>query len=388
VLCNHPEWAGVFGYDERTEEICVLKAPPYLDTDRALRSGGRAVVDGDLSAVSDWLDSCYQMSVTVDKTQYVINSAARENCFDRVREYLTNLEWDGVERLSGWLHSYMGTADNDYTRAIGRRWMISAVARTFRPGCKADHVLVFEGKQGIGKSSALQVLAGDEYFGDDLQHIGSKDAQQYLGGLWLIELGEMDAAGKAASATLKRFLTTAADRFRAPYGRTTIKHERRCVFAGSANLDQYLKDPTGQRRFWCAKSEWVDIAGLREVRDQLWAEAVHAYRQGELWWIRLDEVELIELARAEQAERLEEDPWESKVAEWLPSAPHRPSTADILEHALSLETGRWTKAETNRIGAIMRTLGWHSVQGVTNAHGHRARHWEQAAQAEINPFAD
>ena len=238
--------------------------------------------------------------------------------------------------------------------------MISAVARTFKPGCKADHVLVLEGPQGSGKSTGLCVLAGEDYFGDDVPPVGSKDAQQYLGSLWIVELAEMDAATRAQTATLKRFLTTTIDRYRPPYGRRMIQHRRRCVFAGTVNKDEYLRDPTGGRRFWPVQCGRVDLNALARDRDQLWAEAVAAYRACAAR--HLEDAASTARAAAEQAKRLESDPWEDPIASYVNSHSFV-TTNDVLTQAIGMELKAIGKREKNRVGSIMRQLGWKYSEG-------------------------
>ena len=208
-----------------------------------------------------------------------------------VRDYLTALVWDGISRLDSWLITYLDAEDTPLIRAIGSRWMISAVARIMQPGAKVDHMLILEGPQGGKKSSALKTLAGAEWFTDELAEIGSKDAAQQMRGIWIIEIAELDAISRAEVSRIKAFLTRTTDRYRPPYERYVVEVPRQCVFAGSVNPETYLRDETGNRRFWPVRCGSIDIDALRHDRDQLWAEAVARYRQGAIWW--LDEPELI-----------------------------------------------------------------------------------------------
>lgn len=359
ILLQHdPAWKGVIAYDERDEKPVFIATPPFRDVPT---KGPRDIRDADASRVVQWLEEHHGVTVSIAQAHAAIDAVAATVTFDRVRDYLDGLAWDGVQRLDSWLVTYLGAVASEYASAVGRRWMISAVARTYAPGCKADHVLVLEGPQGIGKSTALKTLAGEDNFGDDIADLGSKDSQQYLGGLLIVELGEMEAATKAESAMLKRFLGTTTDRYRPPYGRYQIKHGRRCVFAGSVNLEEYLKDSTGGRRFWPVACQSVDIDGLAAARDQLWAETVVAYRAGEPW--HLDDPELVRLAGEHQAQRLEADPWEDTIAAFIGAASRTfVTTAEILAEALHIEVARMTKADRNRAGAVMRHLGWAYVQ--------------------------
>lgn len=366
LLQHDPEWSGVLGYNERSDEPEFVGEPPFQDG--PVKSVPRSLTDSDAVRAVQWLAERHGVTISLPNVHAAMDAVATTAPFDRVREYLDGLAWDGEPRLDAWLERFLGAPASEYASAVGRKWMISAVARTYQPGCKADHVLVLEGKQGLGKSTALMMLAGANYFGDDIPPLGSKDAQQYLGGLWIVELGEMDAASKAEAATLKRFLTTTEDRYRPPYGRRTVAHARRCVFAGSVNLEEYLRDPTGGRRFWPVACQRVDIEGITAARDQLWAEAVAAYRAGERWY--LDDHQLAREAAAQQARRLEADPWEDAIATYL-APPSRAfvTTAELLADALRMETARMTKADRNRVGAVMRHLGWAYGEGPLRQRG-------------------
>lgn len=366
LLQYDPEWSGVLGWDERAEEPMFVSAPPFPDAPNARVP--RPLVDADAVRAAQWLEERHGVTLSLPQLHAVMDAVAATAPFDRVREYLDERTWDGVLRLDSWLSDYLGVAVSDYASAVGRKWPISAVARTYQPGCKADHVLVLEGAQGLGKSTALRVFAGDAHFGDDIPALGSKDAQQYLGTRWIVELSEMDAASKAEAATLKRFLTTTEDRYRPPYGRRTVVHARRCVFAGSVNLEEYLRDSTGGRRFWPVTCHRVDIAGLTAARDQLWAEAVAAYRAGESWY--LDDPKLAMEAASQQAQRLEADPWEDAIAPYLAVGPRVfVTTAELLTDALRIETPRLSKADRNRVGAVMRHLGWVYGEGTDRQRG-------------------
>jgi predicted P-loop ATPase len=162
-----------------------------------------------------------------------------------------------VQRLDSWALTYLGADDTPLNRAFGALWAISAIARIMQPGAKADHMLILEGPQGARKSTALKVLAGADWFTDELAEIGSKDAAQQMRGVWIIEIAELDAIGRAEVSRIKAFLSRTVDRYRPPYGRYVIDVPRQCVFAGSVNPDTYLRDETGNRRFWpvrCGRS--------------------------------------------------------------------------------------------------------------------------------------
>lgn len=228
------------------------------------------------------------------------------------------------------------------------------VARILDPGCKADHMLVLEGSQGTLKSTACQILA-DRWFSDALPDVGHKDASQHLRGKWLIEAAEMHALSKAETALLKAFLTRRIERYRPPYGRLEVIEPRQCVFIGSTNKEAYLRDETGGRRFWPVRCGYVDIEALKRDRDQLFAEAMAAYRNGEPWWPDKD-FERLHIA-PQQDRRFEADAWEEAVSNWLANRDDA-TVAEVASGALHIMKDRLGTAEQRRIAAILERLGW------------------------------
>jgi predicted P-loop ATPase len=279
-----------------------------------------------------------------------VQAAARHNRFHPVQDYFNSLAWDGKPRLINWLQTYLHADDSGYVRAIGPRYLISAVARIYRPGCKVDHILILEGPQGKQKSEALRTLAiNDDCFTDRLSHITSKDAAFETAGVLVVEIAEMDALMKPASSAIKSFLTRRHDRFRPPYGKHTIRLPRQCVFAGTINppAGGYLKDPTGARRFWpTACRGMIDRDGLEQIRDQLWAEAVHQYKIGMPWWLETPDLEA--LANTEQAARFAIDAWEAPIREWLGDRIDA-SIWEVLKEGLGLAPEDWTQSAQSEL---------------------------------------
>jgi hypothetical protein len=243
---------------------------------------------------------------------------AREKTFNRTRDALAALpRWDGRRRLDRWLAETLGAADTEYVRAVGRAWLVSAMARAFEPGCKADHMLLLEGAQGIGKSTALAVLAGAGY--KDLTfNAHDKDAMQDLRGAWIVEYSELAGLGKREDEWLKGHIARATDSYRASYGRDSLDYPRACVLAGTVNPQgdgRYLRD-SENRRYWpvaCAGTPATLRARLGWLvanRDQVLAEALAAYRSGEVWYLDRDVGQT-----AEQEARREVDPLEVSVPE-------------------------------------------------------------------------
>ena len=217
-----------------------------------------------------------------------IGETARRNSFHPIKDYLAALSWDGEHRLDDWLNLYLGATDNPFSRAAGRLWMIAAVRRVRQPGVKFDEMLILEGPQGSEKSTALEVLAGGpEFFTDDLPfREDSKVFIERCTGKWIIEFSELSGINKRDVEGIKATLSRTHDRARLAYKELTTDKPRSCIFAGTTNTDEYLRDMTGNRRFWPVLTGVIDLDALRRDRDQLWAEAAHAEEAKEP--IRLD----------------------------------------------------------------------------------------------------
>jgi putative DNA primase/helicase len=353
ILGNDERWSGVISYSAFSSKIVKQRAAPY---------GGEMGdwADIDDTRVMKWLAQQYNLRVKPSSVIEAVSVVAHDHAFHPVREYLQKLEWDREPRLADWLTSVMGVAPTEYTSKVGKRWMISAVARVMRPGCKADSVLILEGAQGAGKSTAMRILGGD-WFMDTPFALGDKDGFQAIRGKWIVELGELDSFNKAESTKAKQFFSASTDTYRESYGRRTNDVPRQCVFVGTTNQDEYLKDATGNRRYWPVACTKVDTDKLQEIRDQLWAEAMFCYLAGEIWWVNREEAEMFAEA---QDERFVVDEWEGPILTWLEESQIGATTtgAEVLSQALKLDFGHWGKPEQMRVGAIMHRLGWRRVR--------------------------
>ena len=233
--------------------------------------------------------------------------------------------------------------------------MMSAVARVSEPGCKADCALILEGAQGMLKSTALKTLAVP-WFTDELADFGTKDAALQLAGIWIVELGELDSISRSEVSRIKAFMSRTTDRYRPPYGRRVIWQPRQCVYAGTVNPGEYLRDETGNRRFWPIICTRVDIPGLAAARDQLWAEARVRYQNNEQWWL---DAPLEIQAKAEQEARRVQDPWEAPIAKALEKTEPKCITIGlVLDAVLGVEKKFQDQRAANRVSACLRALGW------------------------------
>jgi len=393
ALNSDPAFAGTIAFDEFAQEVVVLSALPWDNTEA---SYPRHWDDADDIRAAEWLQH-REVNVAPTVVGRSVGAVARDIRIHPVRAYLRSLIWDGTPRLESWTSQYLGAAPTDLTHAMGGLWLISAVARIFRPGVKADHMLILEGEQGARKSTALKILAGEEWFTDELPDLGSKDAAIHMQGVWIVEIAELDAIGRAEVSRIKAFLTRTTDRFRPPYGRHTVEIKRQCVFAGTVNPDTYLRDETGNRRFWPIRCGDIDVEGLARNRDQLWAEAVARFKSGAIWW--LEDKNLLKAARDEQDKRYQSDAWDGLIDRWLTheisitgdsyssfdpprreSIPRREplqdvSIGEILEEAIGIEPARWTRVDQMRVSGYLKKTGWVRYRTARVGGEQRAREW-------------
>ena len=275
--------------------------------------------DADDASLRNFFDLRYGLTGS-GKIADMFTQVSHERITDDVRDYLEGLEWDGVPRVDTLLVRYLKADDTPYTRAVTRKTLAAAVARTMEPGCKFDNVLTLIGAQGIAKSMFVDILGG-QWYNDSIQAFGGKEAQEQLRGSWLVEIPEVDRfSTKFDSAVIKQFITRRDDNFRESYGHRTASHPRRCVFIATTNNPEFLVDATGNRRWWVvqcratAEDRGDDMRTLRLDRDQVWAEAVALWRVGEA--LELDGA-LAADALALQESAQAEDSWRGMIAEWL-----------------------------------------------------------------------
>lgn len=361
-------------------EVIFLRDPLFCEhlyrddfTGRVLFHG-REVVDTMLTEIRLSISRTYKVRYSIAQVHELLNYAAEKLARHPVREYLEALRWDGVPRISRLLTDYAGVEHSDLTATISRRFLISCVARIMQPGCKVDTVLILAGPQGYGKSTWFSALAGDEWFKDDPIDIRSKDAKMALRGVWIYEMAELSSMKPRDAETVKAFLSQKTDRFRPPYGRTEIEQPRQCVFVGTTNEPSFLNDPTGARRFWPAEvTRMPDIARTVADRDQLWAEAVEAYRGRERWWLELNESDALTEAQ-EQYQHV--DPWQAHIESYINSAPPSPdgwTVEQLLGGALDKDKDKQSKADEMRIGGILTRLGF--VKRRIQVNGKRRWRW-------------
>lgn len=311
ILRNDPRLRGAFAINQFSMRPVVRRDLPW-----------RRAKDGDLWEDADdanlllYMEQKWQL-VGENKIRNAWTVVANENAYHPVREYLDELVWDGTERLDTLLVRYMGAEDTPYTRAVTRKWMTAAVKRMYQPGCKFDAMLVLVGAQGIGKSRLAAILSRG-WFTDSLTCMDGKEAYEAIRGSWIIEVAELAAARRSEQEAQKKFISSQVDTYRPAYGRNVVSLPRQCVFYGSTNDMEPLKDDTGARRYWpvlCAGVNHGQHIGLEAEVDQLWAEAVVRYRAGETLW--LDDQAVAEEAQAAQERMTVQDTALGELMEYL-----------------------------------------------------------------------
>lgn len=374
-----PLLANYVAYDELREcSIRRREMDDFMPHEIGSADRGDEWTPIDDTALCAWLDRKYNMKVSPEVVRRASDFAANKARFNPVKDYLSALRWDGKYRLPTWLHDYVGTEKTAYEAAIGTKWMISAVARIYEPGCEVHHVLVLEGKTGKGKTSALKALVGSDWLSSSEIDLRSKDAAQSIKGIWVQNLDELDKHNAAETAKLNAFTTNPVDRYRNSFGERAQNFPRRCVFAATTESSEYLTDPGGGRRWWgvqcgVTRSE-IDLDGIARDRDQLWAEAQERYMRKEPWHVT--EEGLRTIFRTEQAARAVVHMWHEKFESWLNTEEAERyllksggtiTTTDLITVAVGIPIAKGSASEAmssaHQAAKILRTLGWTRHKG-------------------------
>lgn len=343
ILQNDPNLADCLALNEMEHTIVVKRNLPW----RKVKPLSQWV-DADDAALRYYLERIYGLSGK-DRIFDAVNVVAQQAAFHPVREYLDACEWDGESRVDTLLIDYLGAEDNPYTRIVTRKTLVAAVARIYQPGCKFDYMLTLRGKQGIGKSALINKLGG-RWFSDTFTTMQGKEAYEQVLGVWIMEIGELAGMRKAEAETIKLFISKQTDRFRPAYGRRLQEFPRQCIFIGTTNESTFLRDTTGNRRFWVVDtpnkprlSLWDDLT--KEQIRLIWGEAVELYKSGEELYLPRD---MEKIAREVQESYEEENPRVGIVADYLDRLlPAGWEDMDIYARR------QWLETESN--GTIKRT---------------------------------
>jgi predicted P-loop ATPase len=361
ILRNEPAFQTCFAFDEMQQAVMVMEPPPICAGAQPGAECPRFADPEDITRLQEWMQHNAMPKLAREHVEHALEAFARERAVHPLRDRLNFLEWDGEPRMASLLPKGLGTPDDEYHRQIGAMFLIAMVARVMEPGCQADYMLVLEGPQGEEKSKFCRALATDEYFSDALPSLHSDPVRvsMHLRGKWLIEISELSAFSKAEAGALKAFITRRQEIYTPKYGRKERREPRQCLFIGTTNDEEYIRDDTGGRRFWPVKVVKVDLDYLDANLDQLFAEAVAAYHEGKPHWPdRAFEKGVI---APMQAERQVFDNWTDRVLEAVGVVPVVSIAAIWTVISGAADVARLDMLAQKRIAAILKTAGYRKV---------------------------
>lgn len=384
ILGEDPKWSSRLSYDTFSLEVCLDREP--LAEERA-------------TEVTAQLGYDYGIELSTSLTMECIRAVARRRPFHPVREYLDALTWDGLPRIQELVWRGFGASPDIKDRGLAvlmvQKFLLSILARVFRPGAKVDTMLVLVGTQGAKKSTALEMLVGERWFGATKLDLANKDSFLQMRGKLLYEIGEMEGIKKADANVSKQWLSSRIDTYRAPYARRAEDHPRQTIMSGSTNEDEILLDPTGFRRYWVLPIRRSDVAWVEANRDQLWAEALWLREQGRTWWF--DEgTEESERLRIHTLPYQQVHPWTETIYEWVLNQKNESpfSAATVLKSALGHMVSGLTQGEATIVGTILRHYIGCTAERVQDGTRrptlYRRPEWMAAkkqANAKVLPFA-
>lgn len=365
-LCfaHAPEWKGAFRLNKHKGITEVWGGPLHDGPPIPL-------TDSHVVDVTNWFAfSDYGLLIKPGEMLGQIEAAAEHNAYDPLLEFVRGLpEWDGVPRVHTLFTVYCnadttlpgGKDIKSYVELAADYFMRGVYARAARPGCKLDTFPILTGKQGRRKSSVAEALVGEEFVSEPNLDLSSKDSQIIAGSCWLVELSELDALTKSQVTQQKSFISKRMDTFRPPYGKKPVTVPRRCAFVGTTNRDDYLQDPTGNRRYWPVRVGECDIDAIRRDRLQLWAEAKVMFEAGAQWWFTPEEQELANLVTEQHSESdvVAEAITDLILSKAAKDRPKELRTSDLCREIFGDQgLGR---AEQTRIGNAAHGLGFEKV---------------------------
>jgi putative DNA primase/helicase len=384
ILSRSEAWRGVLSYNRFAHRIQLLRPPPAHSIEAPVEGMVTEWWDDSVAnRARIWLERMYDLSFPKEVVHEAARLVAESTARHPLQDYLVAVaaKWDKSARVDTWLSEYVAVEDSSYVRTVGAKWLLSAVARAFAPGCKVDYVLIIEGTQRGGKSSALRALCPEEsWFLETGVELGTKDAFHVIQNKWIVELAELDSMSRGDVSKIKGFISNRVDTYCPRYGRTAIDQPRTNIFGGTVNPPyEYLKDESGGDRWWpvrtkATRENRLDLGKIEKARDQIWGEVVHRYRSGELWYFT--EEHQIAAAASEQEARRQEDPWEAKLRPLLASTKLQKRGATTQELLLSIvgeaAEMRATKAESMRMARTLLALGWEKGSKETREDGSRS----------------
>lgn len=384
LILSHGEWYGVLAYDafRNTEVIC--KPLPWRQQERPDREY-EPWLGADDNRRDHWFAKIYDITST-KLIKNAFTEVVYQNMFHPIKAYIESASWDGIPRAETIFIDYLGAANTHYTRQVTRKMLLAAITRLYMPGCKFDYMLVLIGPQGAGKSSLLAKL-GREWFSDSLRTFENKEAGEHLQSGWIFEISELSAMKRTEIEEVKAFLSKTEDRYRVAYDRAVSDFPRKCVFFGTTNTREFLRDTTGNRRFWpvdvhpkdAKYSHWQHLTD--DLMGQIWAEVLSWFKAGET--LELDS-QAAEEADRQQTQHMEADPREGLIQEWLESPVEdewgeeqgetmrtRVCAAQIWTECLGNKKGSMRNWEAREICDIMRRMpGWIERKGKARISGY------------------
>jgi predicted P-loop ATPase len=328
ILSNDKAIKGMLAYNAFTSQHLLMQSAPAIEDGSAFLPGPypRVWEQADIALTQGYMQRlwCPKFArATVEDAMVAVASSCQ---FHPVKDWLNKLTWDGKPRIDLWLVNTFDCDNDVYHKAVGAKFLIAAIRRIMWPGCKFDYMVVLEGCQGIGKSTVLRALFGDKWFSDAIPvDLSSKDAAMSLLGIWCLEFSEIEHLVRTEIETIKAFVSRQVDRFRPPYGKGFVDRPRQGIMIGTTNSDDYLRDTTGNRRFWPVRCRTASVDWISVNRDQ--------------------------------EDRLSDDMWTDAVCGWLVGR-HEIRIPEILSDALNIPRERQGKPQEMRAGKILRKLKW------------------------------
>lgn len=349
---------GVFSYNQFSEDIEYVKEPIW-DSGASV---GKNLDDEDLTNIRYYISKVHNFEPNKHLVAEACLLLSKRQSYHPVKRYIESAVWDSTARIDEWLIRSINCDDNCYTRMASSKFLIAAVNRVYNPGCKFDHMLILEGSQGIGKSTLVEIMAGDYYLDTNFEN-RDKDLVDSMRGVFMIEISELSGMNKKDIDWLKSFLSKKVDRVRLPYAARSKDFKRKCVFIGTYNPsgnNMYLRDDTGNRRFWPIECKGaVHFDWLRANKSQLWAEAFYRFKSGEKYYI--DNPEALLILSGIHNERELESPTHRIIRDWL-GVRTEVTMSQIIEDCLKINMAgkapRDLLSVSTTVGIIMRRLKW------------------------------
>lgn len=390
-----PPLKGLFGYDTFARKVTIVRRPPW---ENAQVFEARNLDDMDIYQVRCMVEAVTGVKGGTTDTLLAIEASSRLYPFNPPRDHITGLRWDRVPRLHTWLREYMGCRhqSDEYLSLVGTRMMVAHVGRIIRPGLKFDTIVVFEGGQGSGKSTAarhLGTIGGKQYFTDSIgfTKLDDKESVMQMQECAVIELAEMKGLAKREVDEVKQWISKVEDTYTPKYRNHTLVCPRQFIAIGTTNnLDGYLRDETGNRRFWPVRCGRVKLDALAKDLDQLRAEATHLFANGEP--VHLKTQTEIELVERQQIERREIDPWEDEI-HWYCKGMFEVTVEQIMAEALKLDTQQRNEQASRRVRRVLLALGYETTTRWDSNSKRSTRVWRRGdwkspdpTDAELDPF--